>query len=75
MGLRLAPDAKHWKRLWSVQASLVGAGLTGVGSILGAFGGLPWVVEHPFAFAGITAVVFMAAAGVRLLAQDDLPSA
>lgn len=72
MGLRLVPEARNWHKLWSVQASLIGAGLTGVGSILGAFGGLPWVVEHPFAFAGITAVVFMAAAATRLLVQDDV---
>jgi hypothetical protein len=71
MGLRLAPEAKHWRKLWSVQVSLAGAGLTGVGSILGAFGGLPWVVSHPFAFAGITSLVFMAAAGLRMLDQGD----
>lgn len=70
--VKLAPEAKHWRKLWSVQLNLAAAGLAGVGGILSVFGGLQWVQDHPIAFCFIVAWVNMAAVGARLIDQSYL---
>lgn len=73
-GFRLAPDAKYWRHLWSVQLMAVSAAFSGVASVLGAFGGLPWVQHHPFTFCGIAAGVNIMAIVGRLVDQPGVPN-
>jgi len=73
-GLRLAPDAKYWARLRSVQLLIFGAAFSGIASVLGVFGGLPWVQEHPYAFLAIAAVVNVGALAGRLVDQPNVPT-
>lgn len=72
-GLRFAPDAKYWRRLWSVRFLLVGAAFTGVASVLGVFGGQLWVQDHPFLFIEIAGIVNVLALGSRLVDQKTVP--
>ena len=73
-GLRLVPDAKHWRRLWSVQLMILGALFTGVSSVVPmVFGGSPWVIEHPYGFCAIMGVLNVGAIVGRLVDQPNVP--
>jgi hypothetical protein len=74
MRLTWAPDAKYWNRLWSVRFMILGAACAGMGSVLGVFGGLLWVQNHPFAFLTIAGVLNVLALGSRLVDQKDVPN-
>lgn len=71
--LQAAPDAKSWRKLWSVQILIVGAAFSGVASVLGAVGGLEIVQAHPFAFLFVAAVVNVVAIAGRLVDQPSVP--
>ena len=73
MRLSWAPDAKYWNRLWSVRFLILGTAFTGVASVIGSFGGLLWVQNHPFAFTTIAALVNVLALCSRLVDQKDVP--
>ena len=73
MKLAWAPDAKYWSRLWSVRFLILGTAFTGVASVIGSFGGLLWVQNHPFAFTTIAALVNVLALCSRLVDQKDVP--
>jgi hypothetical protein len=71
--MRWAPDAKHWARLWSVQAMMVGAFFSGASSVVPMlWGGSPWVISHPFAFAGIVGGINILAIAGRLADQFNV---
>lgn len=72
--MRFVPDAKYWRRLWSVQIMIVGAVFTGIASVLGAFGGLQIVQDHPWAFLGVAAAVNVLAIAGRLVDQPGVPN-
>ena len=72
--MKWAPDARYWHRLRSVQLMIFGAAFTGIASVLGVFGGLQIVQDHPVAFLLIAAVVNVLAIAGRLVDQPDVPS-
>ena len=74
LGLAWAPDAKYWARLHSVQLIILGATFSGIASVLGVFGGLPWVQELPFAVLAIAAAVNVGALAGRLVDQPIVPN-
>ena len=74
MHWRWAPDAKYWRRLRSVQLILIGAAFSGIASVLGVFGGLEIVQNHPYAFLCVAAVVNIAALAGRLVDQPGVPN-
>jgi hypothetical protein len=69
----LVPDWKQAPKFWSVQLIVLGAVFSGIASVLGVFGGLPWVQNHPFLFLGIAAIVNVAALAGRLVDQPNVP--
>ena len=69
-----AADAKYWRRLRSVQLMIFGAVFTGIASVLGVFGGLQIVQDHPVAFLLTAAVVNVLAIAGRLVDQPDVPN-
>ena len=69
-----APDAKYWHRLRSVQLLILGAVFSGVASVLGVFGGLQIVQDHPWAFLVIAAIVNIGALAGRLVDQPSIPN-
>ena len=71
--LRAAPDAKSWRKLWSVQILIVGAAFSGIASVFGSLGGLEIVQDHPFAFLFLAAVVNILAIAGRLIDQPNVP--
>jgi len=71
-GLRLTPDAKYWRRLWSIQLMIFGAAFSGIASVLGVFGGLQIVQDHPVAFLLVAAVVNVLAISARLVDQPNV---
>jgi hypothetical protein len=72
--MRWAPDARYWRRLWSVQLMIVSAFFSGVSSIVPTiWGGTPWVVEHPFVFVSVVGVLNVLAIAGRLVDQGNVP--
>lgn len=69
---QLIPDWKKAHHFWSVQLIVLGAVFTGIASVLGAFGILPWAQAHPFAYLAIAAVVNVAALAGRLVDQPNV---
>ena len=73
-GLHLVPDAKHWRRLWSVQLMIASAFFGGASSVVPMlWGGSPFAVDHPFYFAGIMGVLNVGAIVGRLVDQPNVP--
>ena len=72
-GFHLTPDAKYWRRLWSIQLMIFGAAFSGIASVLGVFGGLQIVQDHPVAFLLIAAVINVLAIVGRLADQSNVP--
>lgn len=74
LGLHPAPDAKYWKRLWSVRFLIIGTAFSGVSSAFFIFGYWPAAQNHPFAFVGIGALINVLALTSRLVDQRDIPN-
>ena len=71
---RAAPDARYWKRLWSVQLMIIGAAFAGISSVVPMiFGGSPWVIEHPYLFCAICGGLNIGAIAGRLIDQPWIP--
>lgn len=74
LGFRAAPDAKYWRRLWSVRFMIIGAAFNGVASVVWGLGYLPWMQDHMIIMMLIAAGVNVIALAARLVDQENVPN-